>query len=460
MAGSTFKVNYTLIGGSADTNIATITKNNWTAKVTKSSNNAGFITISAPNPLTDDAIVVLVSEGTQTIMRNLTFVDGITTIATKAYAITSEATTLSVDVSTNLDYTVNIPSTASSWISLQGITSRAAVRNDVINLNINENTATSSRTATIQLVCNDTEVGTISIYQQGIEVANNELIYTSSDGKIIEPYQTMGFNANIISNTYSNGRGVIVFDKSITAISEYAFYNCSTLTSIKMPKSVTKIREYAFYKSGLTNIKIPSNVTEIATYAFYSTNLVNLVIPDGVTSIEGSVFEGCSSLRSITIPDSVTSIGGSAFSYCYSLASITIPDSVTEIGDYAFYRCTSLTSVTIGNGVTSIANSAFRECTSLTNVTIGNSVTTIEYGAFYFCASLTNIYCKPATPPAIYYSSGHNYSPSFTQNSNMNIYVPRHSYNLYTQYSDYDDSSINQDNWYGYKSYIKPYDFE
>ena len=438
MAGSTFKVNYTLVGGSADTNIATITKNNWTAKVTKSSNNAGFLTISAPNPLTDDAIVVLVSEGTQTIMRSLTFVDGITTIATKAYAITSEATTLSVNVSTNLDYTVNIPSTASSWISLQGITSRAAVRNDVINLNINENTATSSRTATIQLVCNDAEVGTISIYQQGIEVANNELVYTSSDGNIIEPYQTMGFNANIVSNTYSNGRGVIVFDKDITAISEYAFYNCTKLTSIKMPKSITKIREYAFYDSGLTNLEMSNNVTEIATYAFYSTNLVNLVIPD-----------------------SVISIGASAFYYCNSLTSITIPDSVTSIESYAFYGCTSLTSVTIPDSVTSIGEYAFYNCTSLTNVTIGNSVTTIENGAFYRCNSLTNIYCKPTTPPAIFYrGGGSGVVISFTQNSNMNIYVPRHSYNLYTQYSDYDGSSINQDNWYGYKSYIKPYDFE
>ena len=364
MAGSTFKVNYTLVGGSANTNIATITKNNWIAKVTKSSNNAGFLTISAPNPLTDDAIVVLVSEGTQTIMRSLTFVDGITTIATKAYAITSEATTLSVDVSTNLDYTVNIPSTASSWISLQGITSRAAVRNDVINLNINENTATSSRTATLQLVCNDAEVGTISIYQQGIEVANNELIYTSSDGKIIEPYQTMGFNANIVSNTYSNGRGVIVFDKDITAISEYAFYNCTKLTSVKMPKSITKIREYAFCDSNLKSVDISANTITIGDYAFYS---------------------------------------------CNSFTSVTIPDGVTSIGDYAFQSCTSLTSITIPNSVISIGGYAFYGCSNITNVIIGDSINSIGEEAFYGCSSITNIYCKPTIPPAIHFKYDSSY---------------------------------------------------
>ena len=458
MSGSTFKVNYTLVGGSENTNIATITKNNWIAKVTKISNSAGYLTISAPNPLTDDTVIVLVSEGTQTIMRSLTFVDGITTIATKYYALTSETSTLSVDVQTDLDYTVKIPSSASNWISLQGITSRAAVRNDVINLNINENTATSSRTATLQLVCDDVEVGTISIYQQGIEVANNELIYTSSDGKIIEPYQTMGFNANIVSNTYSNGRGIIVFDKDITAISEYAFYNCATLTSIQMPKSITKIREYAFFDSGLTSIEIPNNVTEIATYAFYTTDIVNLVIPNSVTSIGDDAFWYCSSLTSITIGNSVTSIGDGAFAACSSLTSVTIPDSVTLIGYGAFSGCSSLTSVTIPDSITSIGSSTFSGCSSLTSVTIGNSVTEIGMGAFSSCSSLTSVYCKPTICPCIYYAWDSTVFPN--NNSSMKIYVPRNSYNSYTQYTSISLNGLSQENWSVYKSYIEPYDYE
>ena len=420
LAGDACKVNYTITSSESEVHIATIAQNGWKASVTKSTEKTGYITVYAPNPLTSEPIIVLVSDANTTIMRSLTFVDGVTNIATKSYAITNEATTLSVNVSTNLNYTVSIPSTANGWISLENITTRATVRNDVINLNIKENTATSSRTATIQLVCNDTEVGTISIYQQGIEVANNELIYTSSDRKIIEPYQTMGFNANIISNTYSNGRGVIVFDKAITAISEYAFYDCSTLTSIKMPKSITKIREYAFYDSGLTNIEIPNNVTEIATYAFYSTNIVNLIIPDSVTSIGDSAFYDCDSLTSITIPNGVTSIGDSAFRSCTSLTSITIPDSVTSIGNYAFYYCHSLTSVTIGNGVTWIGSCAFLNC-----------------------ISLTSVYCKPITPPT-------ECSLMFEYNaSGRTIYVPRNSVEAYKS-AEY---------WSEYASDIVGYDF-
>ena len=392
IAGESCKVNYTITSSESEVHIATIAQNGWKASVTKTTEKTGYITVYAPNPLTAEPVIVLVSDTNTTIMRSITFVDGISNIATKSYTLTSEATTLSIDVQTNFDYTLSIPSTASNWISLKNITTRAAVRNDVINLKIEENTAISSRKATLQLVCNDIEVGTISIYQQGVEVANNELVYTSSDKKIINPYQTMGFNANIVSNTYSNGRGLIVFDKDITAISEYAFYNCTKLTSIQMPKSITKIREYAFYCTALSEINIPSNTTEIASYAFYSTNLTNLVVPDNVITI----------------------------------------------GDYTFYDC------------------------NLKNVIIGQGVTWIGARAFYHCGNLTSIYCKPMTPPAVYYtiySGDGNYKDSFPNNSDMKIYVPRNSYDSYMQYSG-SKSGCYVENWYGYKNILMAYDFE
>lgn len=426
LAGSSCKVNYTITSSESEVHIATIAQNGWKASVTKSTEKTGYITVYAPNPLTTEPIIVLVSDVNTTIMSSLTFVNGVTNIATKSYAITNEATTLSVNVSTNLNYTVSIPSTASSWISLKNITSRATVRNDVINLNIKENTATSSRTATLQLVCDNIEVGTISIYQQGIAVANNELVYTSSDGKIVEPYQTMGFNANIVSNTYSNGRGIIVFDKNITAISEYAFYGCSKLTSIQMPKSITKIRDYAFYDTALSEIDIPVNVTEIADYAFYSTQIENLVIPNKVTAIGNYSFYN-SSISSLTIGANVTTIGDYAFSYTY-IKTLNIPNKVTFIGERAFYDCW------------------------LRSVTIGSSVTRIGKLAFYECNSLNSIYCKSTTPPSIYYNSSYPYKAnSFPINTDLKIYVPRIVVSAYN-----DDNS----SWKNYSNIIEPYDFE
>ena len=198
----------------------------------------------------------------------------------------------------------------------------------------------------------------------------------------------------------------VTIGNSVTSIGEGAFYHCTSLTSVTIPDSVTSIGDYAFSDcTSLTSINVDENnenycdingilfnkdKTELIQYPIGKTD-ISYTIPDSVTSIGWDAFYGCESLTSITIPNSVTSIGGSAFSWCTSLTSITIGNSVTSIGSYAFYNCESLTSVTIGNSVTSIGGFAFYNCASLTSATIGNSVTSIGRNAFDYCISLTSI---------------------------------------------------------------------
>ena len=79
----------------------------------------------------------------------------------------------------------------------------------------------------------------------------------------------------------------------VTYISNNAFYDCNSLTSINIPSSVTAIGEKAFY---------------------CCRSLTSINIPNSVTSIEWDAFSGCSSLTSINIPSSVTKIGVAAFS--------------------------------------------------------------------------------------------------------------------------------------------------
>ena len=184
-----------------------------------------------------------------------------------------------------------------------------------------------------------------------------------------------------------------VIAEGVTSISWYAFYDCTSLTSVTIPDSVTSISWYAFYNCrSLTSVTIPNSVTSIGEHAFYDcTSLTSVTIPDSVTSIGWYAFYNCRSLTSVTIPDSVTSIGYKAFCSCESLTSVTIPDSVMFIANEAFADCKSLTSVMIPNGVTSIHDDAFSRCTSLTSVTIPDSVTSIGDGAFFYCTSLTSV---------------------------------------------------------------------
>ena len=157
--------------------------------------------------------------------------------------------------------------------------------------------------------------------------ANNEIWYTNgSTTEATTPYKTDVFGANIVSNTYDDAKEcwIIKFDGEVTTIGGYAFYECSSLTSVTIPDSVTSIGERAFYScESLISVTIPNSVTEIGQYTFYN----------------------CSSLTSVTIPDSGTKIKHCAFERCSSLTSVTIPDSITGIAEFTFNNCSSLTSV-------------------------------------------------------------------------------------------------------------------
>ena len=233
-------------------------------------------------------------------------------------------------------------------------------------------------------------------------------------------------------NFYINDQEIkdLVIPNSVDSIHDYAFYGCSSLTSVTIGESVTSIGMYAFNKcSSLTSVTIGESVTSIGDWAFFDcSSLTSVTIPNSVTSIGWRTFEGCSSLTSVIIGESVKNIGGGAFYGCSSLTSVTIGESVTSIGDNAFYGCSSLTSVTInsdaivskdyewveednygnpigfnirdifgsqvteyiiGESVTRIGTFAFGRCSKLTSVVIPNSVTSIGRYAFDGCSSLT-----------------------------------------------------------------------
>lgn len=203
---------------------------------------------------------------------------------------------------------------------------------------------------------------------------------------------------------------------------------------------------------------VPSDFGAILISDKYENGQGVLTFDDKVTKIS-SVFKGKSRLSSIIIHNSVTSIDAGAFESCSSLEIVILSNSISSIDDRCFNNCKALKSIIIPNSVTSIGENSFYGCTSLTSVTIPEGVTSIGKGAFY-ASGLKNIYCRPITPPAIFYDgSSLGTGSSFSFKSDMIIYVPHNSYDEYMKYSKMASGTKDQTNWYKYESYIEPYDF-
>ncbi len=306
-------------------------------------------------------------------------------------------------------------------------------------------------------------------------VPKNEIHYTSTDGDVVWPNSAgmRSFGAYIVSNTYKDGKGVILFNGNVTMIGHGAFKDCINLKSIVIPDSVTTIGESAFKNcENLTSVTIGSSVKSIGKDAFescsglksvhisdlsawckidfgsilanplfYAQNLylsgklvTELTIPEGITEIKSNAFTWCVSLKSVTIPNSVTSIGKSAFKNCENLTSVTIGSSVKSIGEVAFDDCDSLESVIIPSSVSSIGYSAFGSCDGLISVTIPNSVTSIGSFAFGHCDRLTSVYCYATTPPKC------DLAIFLDCNKKPKVYVPAESVKAYKKSSRWKDS--------------------
>lgn len=222
-----------------------------------------------------------------------------------------------------------------------------------------------------------------------LESECSEIWYTSSDGKVVTP-RSSAFDANIVSNTYENGQGIIKFDGPITKIGEGAFEGtpspdkrltsitipegvttiglrafrmCYALTEVNLPESLTTIEERAFIYCPFKSIDIPDAVTYIGLQAFDSTDLKSVIIPDNVTVVDRMAFGYCDYLESITFGNSVVEIGQQVCEGCEKLTHVVIPDNVVKLGMNAFDRCTSMQKITIGSGITEFGDSPFMHCT-------------------------------------------------------------------------------------------------
>ena len=313
------------------------------------------------------------------------------------------------------------------------------------------------------------------IYYEIVDDMSIKVTYKGSDWKAYE-HEYSGVVVIPNKLTY-RGRNY-----SVTEIGDYAFSDCSKMTSIFIPASVWHIGFCAFSScDGLKEIHINdlSSWCELSFYDIaddagdsplnYAEGLylngeliTNLVVPEDVTHIGAHAFEGYEKLRSVVLPQGIEAIYKSAFLNCTNLTSINIPADVYYIGPYAFdstswyenmpdgviYAGAHLykykgempfnTSVVVKEGTATICESAFDCRAELTSITLPSSLKQIHDYAFNGCDNLKEVFCKSLTPPSINssYNNFHN---------DVVIYVPKGTREAYRNESSLFENVVEVD---------------
>ena len=149
----------------------------------------------------------------------------------------------------------------------------------------------------------------------------------------------------------------IVVEEGVTTLGEYIFWDCSSLTEVKLPNSLTTLGKECFKK--------------------------------------------CTALKSITLPDNITLIDESAFEECKALETVTFPKNLKEVHAQAFYCC-NLKKVDLSQTqVETIGMAAFAQNAHCEEVYLPKTLKTFEgegEGAFSSCG-VKKAVCSAVEPP-------------------------------------------------------------
>ncbi|BFK95066.1 PL29 family lyase N-terminal domain-containing protein [Alistipes onderdonkii] len=406
LADKTYSIGYTITGADENTVIKALAQDGFRAVVKKTDDATGTIEITTPSTILPSEVLIFVTDGKErTIMRSINFVEGVIVITTKSYTVDYGGGTVTVDLSTNIDYTVEIPETDKSWISVADTRTRAVMRDETLTFTIAANPALSVRYSTIRLVdALGVTSETILITQksgtsQSVHVATAgtlDQLISAENKDIIEELTITGkintFDFDFI-RTLKNLKALDISGTDNTTIPASCFAN-STIKTVLLPLKLTAIPNRAFYQAAIKSIYIPETVETIGDYAFYQCKSIagNLIIPNATTTIGAYCFQESTFDGTLTLGTGLLSIGEKAFFASENLTGdLIVPDNVQTLGTQIFEDCTGFSgNLIVGNGIKIVPERAFTNCSGLAGaITLGENITEIGDYAFANCQKLT-----------------------------------------------------------------------
>lgn len=225
---------------------------------------------------------------------------------------------------------------------------------------------------------------------------DDEIWYITKDNQIINleasypKYTDKPFDVNVISHTYTNGKGVIKCDGPIKVLNDFVFYNFVNIKSLFLPNSVEILEVGALRGIGVSQLRMPDNLKLVHSYAlnsryfekFIGKNVSNdgrcVIIEDGYAPGYGST--------------QVPTEGYLAAFAPAGISSYTVPDNVKHLGWYAFAWCDELRSITLNEGLESIYGDCFTGTHLDCDIVLPHSLTSLDSYAFHNCTGIKGFY--------------------------------------------------------------------
>ena len=202
-------------------------------------------------------------------------------------------------------------------------------------------------------------------------------------------------------------------DPELDYIPSYLFANCPSLSKVTLPARSFSIAKEGSLFLGCTSLRSLSINSDISYNPAYvgkaplsAPALEEIVFSDDVTSIAQNLLANCPSLKSADLPNSVKSIGAYAFSGDTALEYVHLPENDCEIGSEhggstygsIFNGCTSLETLLIPKGISTLLNGENRtrgyqvfSAPALKNVTFGEGFDSLSESMFQDCKALESI---------------------------------------------------------------------
>ena len=412
--GESKTISYTITDATKNTVVKAIAQDGWKVKVDATSTDKGTITITAPNPIVESEILVFANDGSyRTVMVSLNCMQGQINIADNSINATSAGGAQEIKLTTNMDYTIEIPEDAQSWLSLAPET--RALREDTIVFEVTANEG-MQRYTTVALKDEQGKILQTIIFRQ---LGTCTEVHVETKGELenelagydyanIESLKITGVLNDVdflfIYHMMPKLRDLDISDVNITTLPTRVFYNSKNIENLILSKTLSTIDTEAFYNSALKSVIVPNGVTTIEKCAFQNcSELKDVTFQEDsqLRTIEGGysygAFYGCTSLTSIEIPASVQTIGEAAFEACVKLATVKFDKEsrLETIDSRSFYSC-PITTIDIPASVQTIGEAAFQECTKLATVRFehNSQLKSIE-GGYYRSSSGSDYFSGP-----------------------------------------------------------------